>query len=204
MQTQSRKAPKCDLRRPNVLARAEAGAGAEHERPVDVVLDRDLAEAFGVDVVQSAVVTEVAPESVAWRAGLRAGDVILSVDSQPVTTPAGLFEVALSGDGSLLLNVRRGNGALFILIRWAPKTTARIGWPRVRCAVQVPCRASVASLRVERSACSCFLRPPELFWPLTSSSSSRWMAEPSSPRQVVPWGEFWSMAPFSTGCGQAS
>ena len=67
--------------------------------------------------VNGVLVTEVAPESVAWRAGLRVGDVILSVNRQPVTTPAELFDVALSGDDSLLLNVRRGNGALFILIR---------------------------------------------------------------------------------------
>ena len=67
--------------------------------------------------IEGVLVTEVDPKSVAWRAGLREGDVILSVNREPVTTPAELFEIALSGEDSLLLNIRRGNGALFILIR---------------------------------------------------------------------------------------
>ena len=44
------------------------------------------------------------------------------------------------------------------------------------------------------------LRPLEPSWSFRSSSSSRRMAKPPSPRYASPWRETRSMTPFSTGC----
>jgi len=71
-----------------------------------------LSESGGVEVLK------VKRNSPAWEAGLRAGDVIVSVNRQPVGS---LMEfsalTAQAGDKGLLLNIVRGNGALFVVIR---------------------------------------------------------------------------------------
>ncbi len=67
--------------------------------------------------VEGVLVLKVEEGSPAWRAGLREEDVITSVNRKPVTTPDALAQTARAGDGPLLLNIRRGQGALFILIR---------------------------------------------------------------------------------------
>ena len=61
-------------------------------------------------------VQEVEPGSLAERAGLREGDVLLSVNRHPVPDLQELRRVA-SGDGELLMHVQRGEGALFVVIR---------------------------------------------------------------------------------------
>ena len=53
--------------------------------------------------------------------------------------------------------------------------------------------------RAELAPCSCLLRPLEPSWSFRSSSSSRRMAKPPSPRYASPWRETRSMTPFSTG-----
>jgi Do/DeqQ family serine protease len=65
--------------------------------------------------LQGIVVLEVAPGSPAWASGLQKNDVIASVNRQPVTN-LDEFRQAAQGRG-LLLNIRRGDGALFILIQ---------------------------------------------------------------------------------------
>ena len=68
--------------------------------------------------VEGVLVREVAPLSKAARAGLRAGDIIVSADQQPVATPEQLAAIAREKrDKPLLLNVQRGDGALFLAIR---------------------------------------------------------------------------------------
>jgi serine protease Do/serine protease DegQ len=67
--------------------------------------------------VEGVMVMDVATDSAAWRAGLRKDDVITSVNRKPVTTPDEFLTAATASADSLLLNVRRGEGALFILIR---------------------------------------------------------------------------------------
>ncbi len=48
----------------------------------------------------------------------RPGDVIVSANQQPVKTPEALRKIAReAGDKPLLLNVRRGEGALFVAVR---------------------------------------------------------------------------------------
>jgi serine protease Do/serine protease DegQ len=67
--------------------------------------------------VEGVMVMDVTTDSAAWRAGLRKDDVITSVNRKPVTTPDEFLTAATASADSLLLNVRRGEGALFILIR---------------------------------------------------------------------------------------
>lgn len=52
-----------------------------------------------------------------WRAGLRKDDVIMSVNRQVVTNLDELRRVVKAARGGLLFNLRRGDGALFVLIQ---------------------------------------------------------------------------------------
>lgn len=66
---------------------------------------------------QGVQVYAVDPDSAAWRAGLREGDVILSIDRKRVRSVREA-ETALKAAGErVLLHVRRGDGALFIVVR---------------------------------------------------------------------------------------
>jgi serine protease Do/serine protease DegQ len=58
------------------------------------------------------LIAEVEAGSPAWRNGLRKGDIIVSVNRQGVESVAQLQQ-AVNGSQTLLLNIRRGNGALF-------------------------------------------------------------------------------------------
>ncbi len=66
--------------------------------------------------IKGVVVVDVAPGSRAWRAGLRKGDVILSANRRPVSNLRQLRK-AVKGKERLLLNIQRGNAALFLLLR---------------------------------------------------------------------------------------
>lgn len=67
--------------------------------------------------IQGVAVTQVAPGSRAARAGLRPGDIITSVNREPVQSLEAFREAAGADQKQLLLHVRRGRGALFILVR---------------------------------------------------------------------------------------
>ena len=67
--------------------------------------------------VEGVLVAKVQPGGPAWRAGLRPGDVITSVNRQPLADVQALQHLATPGTRVLLLNVQRGDGALFILIQ---------------------------------------------------------------------------------------
>ncbi|HDK38256.1 MAG TPA: PDZ domain-containing protein, partial [Thiolapillus brandeum] len=70
---------------------------------------------FDIGGIEVAAVKKNSP---AWKAGLRPGDVIVSVNRQEVTS---LMDFSVLTEGTkktgLLLNIVRGNGALFIVIR---------------------------------------------------------------------------------------
>ena len=67
--------------------------------------------------VKGVLVVEVEADTPAWDAGLREGDVVVSVNRRTVETPDEII-VAVEETGlPILLNVRRGDGALFLLIR---------------------------------------------------------------------------------------
>jgi S1-C subfamily serine protease len=61
-------------------------------------------------------VLEVELGGPAWEAGLRKGDIIVSVNRQPVQSVDDLEKAIKAGSNSILLNIRRGDGALFIVI----------------------------------------------------------------------------------------
>lgn len=65
---------------------------------------------------EGVVVSGVAPGSLAERRGLRAGDVILSVNQQPVATPSEANALVESAD-TVVLEIRRGRRNMTILMR---------------------------------------------------------------------------------------
>jgi len=67
--------------------------------------------------VKGVYVVGVTKDSPAWKAGLREDDVITSINRKPVEGPSELVTIAAQSGGSLLLNIIRGDGSLFILIR---------------------------------------------------------------------------------------
>jgi S1-C subfamily serine protease len=52
-----------------------------------------------------------------WWAGLRKGDVVVTVNRQTISDLNGMQLALKDSEKGILLNVRRGNSALFILIQ---------------------------------------------------------------------------------------
>ncbi|MBY4677029.1 DegQ family serine endoprotease [Marinobacterium arenosum] len=65
--------------------------------------------------LQGVMIAAVQSGSPAWRAGVRRGDLIRSVNQQPVTS-VGEAVALLRSDGRLLLHLVRNRGALFVVI----------------------------------------------------------------------------------------
>lgn len=66
--------------------------------------------------VKGIFVAEIEYGSPAWRSGLQAGDIILSVNRKDVSGVDDLVKYAGEGD-VLLMNVQRGNASVFIVVR---------------------------------------------------------------------------------------
>lgn len=66
--------------------------------------------------VQGVLVTKVKSGSSAWGAGLREQDIIVSVNKKKVTNISELKKAVTLKKNGILLNVRRGNAALYIII----------------------------------------------------------------------------------------
>ena len=62
-------------------------------------------------------VLDVTPGSPAWHAGLRKGDIIVSANRIPVEDITALRNAIGDGRRGILFNIRRGDGALFLVIR---------------------------------------------------------------------------------------
>lgn len=67
--------------------------------------------------VEGVLVKAVEAGSPAWNAGLRPEDVIVSVNRQRVTDVETFRSIVRQSEGALLFNIRRGNGAFFLLLR---------------------------------------------------------------------------------------
>jgi len=67
--------------------------------------------------VQGVEVVDVERNSAAAQAGLRRGDIILSVNRVPVKSVEDVRRATKNKGRGILLNIRRGNGALFLVIR---------------------------------------------------------------------------------------
>ncbi len=107
-----------------VTARIEAAPEAEITASDDLheglsgatFTELDENHPLASQVESGVVVKDVDPRGAAASYGLRPGDVITSVNRQPVESLSD-FRKAAKGKGRLLLHLRRGNGAMFILIR---------------------------------------------------------------------------------------
>jgi len=62
------------------------------------------------------LIVEVVPGSYTWRAGLRKGDIITSVNRQMVSNRDQVEAALKRVNNKVLLNIRRGNSALFVLL----------------------------------------------------------------------------------------
>ncbi len=67
--------------------------------------------------VEGVMIYEVEPGSPAAGAGLRARDVITSINRREISTPEEALQAARRGGQRILLNLRRGDTALFLLIQ---------------------------------------------------------------------------------------
>jgi serine protease Do/serine protease DegQ len=67
--------------------------------------------------VHGVLVVDVTANSPAWVAGLRKGDIITSVNRIPVNNLAEMKSALNKGRNGILMNIRRGNGALFLLLQ---------------------------------------------------------------------------------------
>lgn len=75
-------------------------------------------EARQAGIEKGAMVQNIEPRSPAARSGLRPGDIIIAVNRQPVQDVGSLQTLLrAAGDGELLLHIRRGPGALFLIVR---------------------------------------------------------------------------------------
>ncbi|MEX2479526.1 MAG: DegQ family serine endoprotease [Gammaproteobacteria bacterium] len=67
--------------------------------------------------LRGVMVYDIAQHSPAWRAGLRRGDIISSVNRVPTPSVAAFVEVVNQVPGQLLLSVHRGNQAAYLVIK---------------------------------------------------------------------------------------
>ena len=95
---------------------AEAGQGVQISDNLAGALFEDVDEATGRDGQPGIRAVEVAEGSPAWQAGLRPGDLILSVNRQLIFSLDDLAQAVKRSSRGLLLNLRRGDSAFYLVI----------------------------------------------------------------------------------------
>ncbi len=94
-----------------------AGQGLKINKRLEGIRLADIDEEDGPQGQRGVRAVEVAQTSLAWSAGLREGDLIISVNKQPIYSLKDVEQAVDENDAMLLLNVERGNTGLFIVIR---------------------------------------------------------------------------------------
>jgi len=98
-----------------------AGAGVDDKLGLTVqALTPELARRFDAEPGEGVIVTAVAPDSLAARAGIAPGTVILEVNRQPVGDVAEFRRAVAAGseDRRVLLLVRSGGMQRFVVLDW--------------------------------------------------------------------------------------
>ena len=102
-----------------VGARAQQGGreGMRNTRLAGVTVDEIPEDAPMYGAVGGVLVRKVAANSPAWKAGLREGDIILSVNRADVDSVPAFVALVAQIKGQLLLHVLRGNQTAYLVIR---------------------------------------------------------------------------------------
>ena len=79
----------------------------------------DIARSLGLSEAKGIVVTDVDPDSAGGNAGLKTGDVVLEVDSKPISSNKSFKEATklLDKNRPLLLLIRRGENTIFLTLK---------------------------------------------------------------------------------------
>ena len=95
---------------------AESGRGIQISESFEGARLEDVDDSSSQNGQPGIRVVEVASGSAAWQAGLRSGDIILSVNRQWVFSLDDLVQIVNGRTSGLLLNIQRGESALFLVI----------------------------------------------------------------------------------------
>ena len=96
---------------------AESGRGIQISESFEGARLEDVDDSSSQNGQPGIRVVEVASGSTAWQAGLRSGDIILSVNRQWVFSLEDLVQIVNGRTSGLLLNMQRGESALFLVMR---------------------------------------------------------------------------------------
>ena len=95
---------------------AESGRGIQISESFEGARLEDVDDSSSQNGQPGIRVVEVTSGSAAWQSGLRSGDVILSVNRQWVFSLEDLVQIVNGRTSGLLLNIQRGESALFLVI----------------------------------------------------------------------------------------
>ena len=95
----------------------QQGQGMQLSKRLEGARLADIDDKYGSDGKLGVKVIEVLTDSPAWRSGLRENDLIISVNKRPVYSLNDVQTASEKEESMLLLNIRRGESALFIVIR---------------------------------------------------------------------------------------
>ena len=95
----------------------QQGQGMQLSKRLEGARLADIDDKDGSDGKLGVKVIEVLTDSPAWRSGLRENDLIISVNKRPVYSLNDVQTASEKEESMLLLNIRRGESALFIVIR---------------------------------------------------------------------------------------